>query len=145
MNRPDANTLGKYGEETAAGYLEGRGYRIIHRNLRIGHAEIDLVAENDRYLLFAEVKTRRQTPNAASPFGTPSKAVNERKREMLTGAAEEYLRLNGCEKLFRIDVIEVYADPYSDTYRVLDLRHFENVVQKTGKFSRKRQRQEKQY
>lgn len=138
MNRPDPKEIGRYGEESAARYLENRGFSIICRNLHIGRAEIDLVAENDAYVLFVEVKTRRQLPDRPSPFGTPAGAVNAKKREMLVGAAEEYLLKNESRKLFRIDVIEVYADPFCDTYRVLDLRHFENVVRKNGKFSGKR-------
>lgn len=133
----DTQTLGKLGEDTAAQYLESRGFRILHRNLRIGHAEIDLAAENDVYLVFAEVKTRRQKPGSPAPFGTPAEAVDARKQAMLVKAAEAYLAEHACEKFFRIDVIEIYADPNSAEYRVLDVRHFENAVRKNGKFSRK--------
>ena len=133
----DTQTLGKLGEDTAARYLESRGFRILHRNLRIGHAEIDLAAENDVYLVFAEVKTRRQKPGSPAPFGTPAEAVDARKQAMLVKAAEAYLAEHACEKFFRIDVIEIYADPNSAEYRVLDVRHFENTVRKNGKFSRK--------
>ena len=133
----DTQTLGKHGEDTAARYLESHGFRIVHRNLRIGHAEIDLVAENDVYLLFAEVKTRRQIPDSRSPFGTPAEAVDAKKQAVLLTAAETYLREHACGKFFRIDVIEVYADPSWSEYRVLDVRHFENAVRKNGKFSRK--------
>ena len=133
----DTRTLGISGESTAAAYLESRGYRILHRNLHIGHAEIDLVAENDVYLIFAEVKTRRQIPDASAPFGTPAEAVDAKKQAVLIRAAETYLAGHAPEKFFRIDVIEVYADPRTPDYRVLDVRHFENAVQKTGKFSRK--------
>ena len=133
----DTQTLGRFGENTAAQLLMSRGFRILHRNLRIGHAEIDLVAENGAFLVFAEVKTRRQIPGAPSPFGTPAEAVDARKQTMLTGAAEAYLAEHAPDKFFRIDVIEVYADPQSADYRVLDVRHFENAVRKNGKFSRK--------
>ncbi len=133
----DTQTLGRLGEETAARYLESRGFRIIARNLRIGHAEIDLVAENDVFLVFAEVKTRRQIPGVSSPFGTPAEAVDAHKQTMLVKAAEAYLSEHACGKFFRIDVIEVYAAPDSAEYRVLDVRHYENAVRKNGKFSRK--------
>ncbi len=133
----DAQTLGKLGENTAAQYMESHGYRILHRNLRIGHAEIDLVAENDAFLVFAEVKTRRQTPGLTSPFGTPADAVDAPKQAMLVRAAEAYLTEHAPDRFFRIDVIEVYADPHCAQYRVLDVRHYENAVRKHGKFSRK--------
>ena len=133
----DTRTLGISGESTAAAYLETHGFHILHRNLRIGHAEIDLVAENDAFLVFAEVKTRRQIPDASAPFGTPAEAVDAKKQAVLLRAAEAYLAEHAPDKFFRIDVIEVYADPNSPAYRVLDVRHFENAVRKTGKFSRK--------
>ncbi len=134
----DAKTLGKYGEETAAQYLETRGFVLLGQNLRIGHAEIDLVAENEAYLVFVEVKTRRLVPGQSGFYGTPAEAVDAKKQAVLTSAAETYLREHGSEKFFRIDVIEVYVDPNSDVYRVLDVRHLENAVRKIGKFSRKK-------
>ncbi len=133
----DTQALGRLGEATAARYLESRGFRILERNLHIGHAEIDLVAENDVYLLFVEVKTRRQVPGHAGAYGTPAEAVDAKKQATLLKAAEMYLLEHASAKFFRIDVIEVYADPDSMTYRVLDVQHFENAVRKTGKFSRK--------
>ncbi len=133
----DTKTLGISGESTAAVYLESHGFRILHRNLRIGHAEIDLVAENDVFLVFAEVKTRRQVPDTSAPFGTPAEAVDAKKQAILVRAAETYLTEHAPDRFFRIDVIEVYADPNFAGYRVLDVRHFENAVRKTGKFSRK--------
>lgn len=133
----DMKLLGRLGEDTAADLLISRGFRILHRNFRIGHAEIDLVAENDGFLVFAEVKTRRQMPGHPSPFGTPAEAVDAKKQAMLIRAAEAYLAEHAPDKFFRIDVIEVYADPHTPEYRVLDVRHFENAVRKHGKFSRK--------
>lgn len=139
----DTQTLGRLGEETAARFLESRGFRVIERNLHIGHAEIDIVAENDVYLLFVEVKTRRQIPGHAGMYGTPAKAVDSKKQSLLLKAAETYLTEHESMKFPRIDVIEVYANPDCTAYRVLDVRHFENAVRKTGKFSRKYSRYEK--
>ena len=136
----DTQTLGKYGEDTAAAYLESHGCRILARNLHIGHAEIDLIAENGAFVIFAEVKTRRQIPGQPSPFGIPAQAVDERKQSVLVRAAEAYLAGHAPDRFFRIDVIEVYADPFCADYRVLDVRHFENAVRKHGKFSRKKQK-----
>lgn len=131
--------FGKMGENSAAEYLRERGYHIIGQNVYVGHREVDIIAENENFIVFAEVKTRRQFPDNSSPFGTPGEAVNTRKRELLVSAAEEYLLKNGCNKSPRIDVIEVYVSPFSAEYKVEDIRHYENAVKKTAKFSRKRQ------
>ena len=130
--------FGKMGEESAAEYLRGHGYEIIGQNVYVGHREVDIIAENEFFIVFAEVKTRRQIPDNNSPFGMPGEAVDSRKKTHLVSAAEEYLRSNPTEKSPRIDIIEVYVSPTSSEYKVLDLRHYENAVKKIGKFSRTR-------
>lgn len=132
--------FGKLGEDSAAEYLSAHGYHILDRNVFVGHREVDIIAENDSFLVFAEVKTRRQIPDAKPIFGTPADAVDYKKRENLVSAAEEYILKNGCDKSPRIDIIEVYVSPVREEYRVLDIRHYQNAVKKAGKFSRERYR-----
>ncbi|MBR4204295.1 MAG: YraN family protein [Clostridia bacterium] len=129
--------LGRIGENSAALWLEERGWEILARNLRLGHDEIDILARKDGILCFAEVKTRRQIPGAPSPFGEPADAVNAKKQASLVRAAGAYLAAHPGDETPRIDVIEVYADPYSDVYRLLEIRVYENAVRRTGKFSYK--------
>lgn len=128
--------LGHLGEESAALYLESRGYRILGRNVYVGRREIDLIAENDTALVFVEVKMRHAYPDAPDPFGTPADHVDAKKQQNLIAAADAYLKSYDGDKFPRIDVVEVYADPASPVYRVLDIRHYENAVRKRGKFSR---------
>ncbi len=130
--------FGKLGEDSAAEYLMSHGYHILDRNVFAGHREVDIIAENENYIVFAEVKTRRQMPDFNPLFGTPAMAVDSKKKQNLVCAAEEYILKNGCDKTPRIDVIEVYVSPFSQDYKVVDIRHFENAVQKKGKFSRKK-------
>ncbi|MBQ9746571.1 MAG: YraN family protein [Clostridia bacterium] len=98
---------GKRGEEIACRYMEAQGFRILHRNLRMGHVETDIICENGEYILFVEVKTRRAT-GAVTRYGSARDAVDVRKRENLVACAKEYLRAHKTEKKPRIDVIEVY-------------------------------------
>lgn len=55
--------LGRAGEEAVSRHLAGKGWRIMARNWRPGGEsrglELDIVAEQDRCLVFVEVKTRR--------------------------------------------------------------------------------------
>lgn len=67
--------LGDRGEEIAARFLERAGWRIVNRNFRLGHKEIDLVAARDGVVAFVEVKTR-----SGGGFGHPLEAVTWRKR-----------------------------------------------------------------
>jgi len=136
MTSMDTRSFGSLGEDAAAKFLENNGFRIIARNVYVGHAEIDIIAENDIYIIFVEVKTRRQIPDRSSPFGTPSDAVNHRKKDMLVRGAEGYLAANPTEKFSRIDVIEVYADPRCEEFCVTKIIMLENAVKKSGKFSK---------
>ena len=52
------NELGIKGEEAATAFLKDKGYRILERNWRMHRHEIDIVAEDDEYIVFVEVKTR---------------------------------------------------------------------------------------
>ena len=110
--RPDHLTVGRLGEDAAAAYYEKQGYTVIGRNLRFSHRELDLVLENETSLVFAEVKTRKQTYGEPSPFGRPAMAVGREKKRNTVLAAEAYLRAHPTRKQPRIDVVEVYV-----TYR----------------------------
>ena len=51
--------IGRLGEESVCTYLENLGYKIIVRNYRIKGGEIDIIAQNDEYTAFVEVKARK--------------------------------------------------------------------------------------
>ncbi len=119
------------GEDSAAAFLCGKGYKILHRNYRTGHLETDIIAEKDGCIVFAEVKTRSEYPNAAHPYGRPASAVDFSKRKRLMSAVQRYQRENPGEtenKRVRIDIIEVYVLPKSEKYKVLKIIHMENAV-----------------
>ena len=50
---------GRTGEEIACNFLKEQRYNIVKRNYRSRIGEIDIVAEHKEYLVFCEVKTRR--------------------------------------------------------------------------------------
>ena len=54
---PSTTSLGKKGEELAAGVLEAAGMRIIAKNVRSDHGEVDIIALQDQTIVFVEVKT----------------------------------------------------------------------------------------
>ena len=124
-------TLGNRGEESAALYLQQHGYEILGRNVRVGHWEVDILAKSDTHLVFAEVKTRRSYPGAPSKFGRPADAVDARKKECLISAVYTWRKQHSGEYdtlIPNIDILEVYIDPSSETYRVLEIRHYRNAV-----------------
>jgi putative endonuclease len=59
--------LGRRGEALAAEHLRRKGYRVLARNERTRHGEIDLIALAGSTLVFVEVKTRRASGGRGSP------------------------------------------------------------------------------
>jgi putative endonuclease len=104
MNRH--TSLGKKGEDIAVKYLLDSGYRIIGRNWRFHHKEIDIIATDETDVIFIEVKTRKD-----ECYGEPEEAVDYKKQEFLIEAAEEYIILNNIDNNVRFDVISIILKP----------------------------------
>ena len=94
--------FGAAGEEAAARYLAGLGYTILHRNVRVGHCEIDIIARDGDELVFAEVRARR-----ANPVAAPEDTVGPVKLERLTRAAELWTQDANYMGFWRIDLVAV--------------------------------------
>ena len=120
-------SVGAAGEQLAADYLTDLGMRILERNHRTPLHEIDLIALDDRTLVFVEVKTWNQ---ARAGEGTPADSVDLNKQKRLTLAALAYLksrRLLECRA--RFDVVEVLLQPSPPK-----IRHFQAAFEAVGDF-----------
>jgi len=80
------NDLGKWGEDKAAEYLLQNGFKILERNWRHKHCEIDIIATKNELLHFVEVKTR-----STAYFGFPEESVTNAKQRKILEGAEEYI------------------------------------------------------
>ena len=96
------NELGKWGEETAAAYLEEKGYKIIERDWKSGHHDLDIVAIEDYTLVIVEVKTRR-----SRLFGAPEEAIDYKKRQSLQSAINHYVKSHHLGSSVRFDIISI--------------------------------------
>ena len=99
------NDYGFWGEEVAVEYLECKGYTICHRDWRMGHRDIDIVAYDGEEIVFVEVKTRRN-----NYFCNPEEAVDERKIQNLLIAAEAYVSAYEIDNPTRFDVITIVGN-----------------------------------
>ena len=99
---------GNFGENEACSFLEKNGYKIVSRNFRHAHNEIDIVAEDKECIIFVEVKTRTADKDGYNRYGRPARAVDSAKQKRLLDAAFSYLRSHPSKKRARLDVIEVY-------------------------------------
>ena len=99
--------FGQKAEKLAQKHLRGNGYKIIDANYRCRDGEIDLIARHGVYLVFCEVKARR---NRA--YGTALEGVTPSKIRKIKKAAEHYLlkkNLTGID--CRFDIVTIDESP----------------------------------
>lgn len=107
MNKREVGTA--Y-EKMAGAYLIAQGYEILQYNFRCRKGEIDIIAKEGEYLVFAEVKYRKDAKS-----GNPLEAVNAKKQQIISKVALYYCVTHGYEEgtPCRFDVIAVLGDQIS--------------------------------
>lgn len=100
-------SLGRYGEDLAAVFLERKGWRILEKNFRNKLGEIDLIARDGKVIVFVEVKSR-----ASLMCGMPYESVHVHKQRQMVRVAWSYLKFkfNTVDVAGRFDVISIYKD-----------------------------------
>ena len=101
----DSSLLGRFGEILASSYLRKHGYYIVSANYTCRLGEIDLIAEDKKYLCFVEVKTRSENMKYA-----PADAVDISKRQKIISSSNLYLKDYANDRQPRFDIIEVYFE-----------------------------------
>lgn len=78
--------LGSLFEREVAAFLKKNGYTVLEQNYRCRSGEIDLIARDGRYLVFVEVKYRKN-----SSAGSALEAVTQKKAAQVRRVAAYYL------------------------------------------------------
>lgn len=104
MTGGDRRLLGRWGETQVADWLRVRGWRVVSAGWRCRFGEIDLIAVNDKYIIFTEVKLRK-----SAAFAPARAFVDRGKQERVRISAQLYLQEHPTELQPRFDVAEVYA------------------------------------
>lgn len=112
--------IGKSGETFAVSTLENNGYKILNRNYHCRFGEIDIIAQDEKYIVFIEVKSRRTNTKFA-----PFEAVDKFKQKKIIKTAMIYLSENSVNLQPRFDVIAVLFDQKSD--RIAGFFHIKNA------------------
>lgn len=115
--------LGRWGEAEAAKYLRKKGYTIIAANYRSRYGEIDIIAGDGSFIVFAEVKLRKNADH-----GTAGEFVDARKQNKIRTTASLWLAQNETELQPRFDVIEIYA-PNGMSDKGKKINHIINAFQ----------------
>ena len=123
-----AQRLGDDGERLAAARLEALGWRVLARNLRLGRAEVDILAVDPAEppsLVVVEVRRRGRRD-----FGLPEETLGRRKRAALRRAAGDVAMRatlpdgRGLPALpVRVDLIAIDPGPDGN----LSLRHHRGI------------------
>ena len=116
MTAVERDKAGKNGERLTAEFLRSKGCTVIKMNYHSRFGEIDIIAETREYIIFTEVKTRKEA-SAVSP----AEAVDKHKQKRIILTAEDYLSKYETELQPRFDVAEVTVykrKDGSDGYRL---------------------------
>ena len=100
---------GRRGEELALAWLLERGFRLLDRNWRSRHKEIDLLMERDGRLHVIEVKTLT-APMSAQLAIQPFEKVDGAKRRNLAEAARRYAAEKRFDGEIQFDIVSVILD-----------------------------------
>jgi len=116
---------GRLAENLVAARLQAAGWEIVERNARTRQGELDIVARDERTLVFVEVKAGRQ----GSAFGPerPVLSVGPRKQQRIRRLAAAWMATRREAPRYdriRFDAVGVTFDR---TGRVTDIEHIRNA------------------
>lgn len=92
---------GERGEQAACGFLEAGGHRILKRNWRSGHLELDIISVCGSVLHIVEVKTRSEGAPVRPEFN-----VGPDKRRRMVRAAGEFLHSEAGSAMYFIEEVQ---------------------------------------
>jgi len=112
---------GKWGEDIALEYLRNKDFNTVVTGFRSRFGEIDIIAKNKEYLVFVEVKTRKN-----ANFAYAREFVGKNKQRKIIATANYWLALRPTKLQPRFDVIEIYARD-SQFKLSPEINHIENA------------------
>jgi len=116
----DTELLGKWGERQCEKFLKRKGLKTLTRNYACKAGEIDLImVDNDRSIVFVEVKTRRD-----EKFAPTESVVTKPKMDKMTRTARYFISVHEIEnRPYRFDVITVTLGQRGPA----EFRHYKNA------------------
>ncbi len=120
--------IGFEGEKLAAKYLKRKGYKIIQTNYRCKLGEIDIVAEQNKIIVFVEVRTKH-----SEKLGLPQYSINTAKRGQISRAALCYIKEKKIvDQTCRFDVIAI---TFPSDSKEPKLEHIENAFELSRRYT----------
>ena len=121
MEKQNNRKIGDVYEVLVIAYLEEKGYKIIEHNFRCHIGEIDIIALYQKYIVFIEVKYRKNMNH-----GNPLEAVTTKKQKIISKCATYYLLIHPMYQNIgvRFDVVGVQKEKL--THQMI---HIENAFE----------------
>lgn len=118
MREYNKRKIGSEKEQVAASYLIEHGYSIIEMNFFCRNGEIDIIARDANYLVFVEVKYRKN-----QKLGFAAEAVNYGKIQSIIRTARYYLCSHGYaeDTPCRFDVVAIQGSEVSLIQNAFDI------------------------
>lgn len=110
--------VGLFGEDLARKYLIQKGFIFLNKNVHYREGEIDLIFENEEYLIFIEVKTRTN-----DQFGKAIDQITGTKVKKVRKCIEKYLLQFQTTKDIRLDTVSIDI-----TKEYIYINHLENIT-----------------
>lgn len=109
-------------EKKAVAFLVSNGVKIVECNFRNRQGEIDIIGYHNQFLVFIEVKYRRN-----ENLGFPSESVGYRKQSVICKVADYYrfIHRECINKSVRYDVIAICQE---------DIKWYQNAFNHIGNF-----------
>lgn len=114
------NEFGKLAEDLAADFLVKSGHKILLRNFRFQHNEIDIISEFEDLIVITEVKARTY-----DTLIEPQEAVTTKKIKAIVMTADFFMTENAINKEVRFDIISVLPDKNGK----LQITHIESAFE----------------
>jgi len=119
--RLTSRDLGNHAEDYAVKFLVAEGLKLLERNVNFRVGEIDIIMQDNNYLVFVEVRRRKH-----EKYGGALGSITATKQKRLTRAALAYLQRNKLmDKIpCRFDLVAV-----SDNNGQLQAQWIKNIFQ----------------
>lgn len=114
-----AKDIGNVGEVAVCHYVSNMGYEVAYRNYAVRGGEIDIIACDNEYILFIEVKTRR-----FDYVFSGLQAITKAKKRCIVKTASHFCSNRIVKLQPRFDVAEVIIDGLKN---VLDIQYYPNA------------------
>ena len=104
--------IGNFAEAKAVDHLISKGYAIVTTQFHSKQGEIDIIAQNDEFIVFVEVKYRKNPT-----FGSGIENVTRTKIKRILKTANYYIYKNQLRDVnFRFDIIQIHGSDYEITH-----------------------------